>query len=225
MIERLAVIFPAAGRAVRYGRNKLLEPLAGQPVMARALRPFLTRSDVTSIVIACDDPQPLRSAIETDDRIVFCAGGDTRAHSVRSALSVVAENVDWVAVHDAARPLVGAELIERTLAAAKQHGAAAPALAVHLTIKQADGPLPAPVQLTLDRTRLFAMQTPQIMRRRDLARAFDQCPIPLEQVTDDAQLLDLIGLPVWLVEGEERNVKITTPMDLRLAELILQDGM
>jgi 2-C-methyl-D-erythritol 4-phosphate cytidylyltransferase len=222
MTDSLAVVIPAAGRARRFGRDKLFENLAGQTVISRALAPFLHRSDVTRIIIATDQPDTFRTVF-SDPRIVFQPGGESRAHSVRSALLAVPNDVEWIAVHDAARPLVDDALIDRTLSAAKRHGAAVPALSVHLTIKQAAGPLPAKVRQTLDRTQLFAMQTPQIMRRCDLVRAFDQCPIPLDQVTDDAQLLELIGLPVWLVEGDPRNIKITTPMDLRLAELMLCD--
>ena len=129
---------------------------------------------------------------------------------------------DAIAVHDAARPLVSQGLIGRVLSAAFEHGAAAAALPVHLTIKQAIGPLPAPVQRTLPRHQLWAMQTPQIMRQSDLLEAFDACPIPLSEVTDDVQLLELAGKPVWLVEGEERNLKITTAMDLQMAESLVK---
>jgi 2-C-methyl-D-erythritol 4-phosphate cytidylyltransferase len=87
-----------------------------------------------------------------------------------------------------------------------------------LTIKQATGPLPAKVQQTLPRSTLWAMQTPQIVRRIDLFEAFDRCPIPLEEVTDDVQLLELIGKDVWLIPGQEQNLKITTAMDVHLAE-------
>ncbi len=131
------------------------------------------------------------------------------------------ESIEWVAIHDAARPLVSAALITRTLEAAVRHGAAVPALPVTLTVKQADGPLPARVQRTLPRATLWAMQTPQVMRRRDLLAAFAACPIPLDQVTDDVQVLELNGQDVWLVDGEERNLKITTAIDLHIAETIL----
>jgi 2-C-methyl-D-erythritol 4-phosphate cytidylyltransferase len=125
-------------------------------------------------------------------------------------------------VHDAARPLVSQELIDRTLAAAVEHGAAAPAMPVQLTIKQATGPLPAKVQQTVPRNELWALQTPQIVRRETLLRAFEECPYPLEHVTDDLQLLELCGQAAWLVPGDERNIKITTPQDLMLAELLLR---
>ena len=93
---------------------------------------------------------------------------------------------------------------------------------VALTIKQADGPLPAKVRATVPRHTLWAMQTPQAMRREDILAAFSACSLPLDQVTDDAQLLELASRDVWLVEGEERNLKITTRTDLQIAELILR---
>jgi 2-C-methyl-D-erythritol 4-phosphate cytidylyltransferase len=91
---------------------------------------------------------------------------------------------------------------------------------VHLTIKQATGPLPARVTKTIPRNELWAMQTPQIARRAALLEAFERCPLPLEQITDDMQLLELAGHEVWLVQGEERNLKITTPIDLDLARVL-----
>jgi 2-C-methyl-D-erythritol 4-phosphate cytidylyltransferase len=133
----------------------------------------------------------------------------------------VPETFEWVAVHDAARPLVTGELVRRTLAAARQYGAAVPALPITLTVKQAKGPLPAVVERTIPRQALWAMQTPQVMRRADLLAAYAACPVPLGEVTDDAQLLELAGREVWLVDGEERNLKVTTAADLRLAELWL----
>jgi 2-C-methyl-D-erythritol 4-phosphate cytidylyltransferase len=155
-------------------------------------------------------------------QIAMVPGGTNRAESVRAALRLVAKDVEYVAVHDAARPLVSRELIDRTLEAAVQHGAAAPALPVNLTVKQADGPLPAKVQRTAPRAQLWAMQTPQIIRRDWLVAAFEECVYPLDQVTDDLQLLELMGRDAWLVAGDESNLKITTPVDLRLAEQSLR---
>ena len=214
-----ALILPAAGRSVRYGgpRNKLLEPLAGVPVIARAVAPFLTRADLAAVLVPCSDAPGLADALPADPRVSCCPGGPTRAHSVFEALRRVPDTVDWVAVHDAARPLTSPSLIDATLAAARRYGAAVPALPVALTIKQADGPLPAKVDRTVPRHALWAMQTPQVMRRADLLDAYARCPIPLDQVTDDVQLLELAGHDVWLVPGEERNLKMTTAVDLHLA--------
>jgi 2-C-methyl-D-erythritol 4-phosphate cytidylyltransferase len=214
-----AVILPAAGSSTRYGgpRNKLHEILDGATVLDRSIAAFQSRGDVACIII------PTRGSVEiTGDKVRVCDGGPSRAHSVLSALRQVPADIEWVAVHDAARPLVAQSLIDRTLAAAIEHGAAVPALPVHLTIKQATGPLPAKVERTIPRQTLWAMQTPQIMRRTALLDAMIHCPIPLEQVTDDVQLIELAGGEVWLVDGDESNLKITTAIDLKIAEMHLR---
>ena len=222
-----ALILPAAGSSTRFGgpKNKLLEEVAGIPVLVRSLRVFLDRRDVAQIVIPTQAhlleaaPASLRECL-ADPRVLLCAGGTSRADSVRKAVMQVDAGIEWVAVHDAARPLVSTGLIDRALAAAVDHGAAVPAMPVPFTIKQATGPLPARVERTLPRHTLWAMQTPQIMRRAALLSAFESCPLPLEQVTDDVQLIELAGGEVWLVPGEERNLKITTQTDLNIAEQI-----
>jgi 2-C-methyl-D-erythritol 4-phosphate cytidylyltransferase len=230
-MPQLAVILPAAGSSTRFGgtTSKLYAPLAGRAVLLRSFDAFLDRSDVAMIVIPTrlnadaqiDAPDEIQGSLR-HAKVRLCAGGACRAQSVRNALAVIPPSIEWVAVHDAARPLVSQELIDRVLAAAMEHGAAVPALPVHLTIKQALGPLPAKVQRTLPRDQLWAMQTPQIMRQSALLEAFDRCPMSLDQITDDVQLLELAGHDVWLVAGEERNLKITTKADIHLAEFLLQ---
>jgi 2-C-methyl-D-erythritol 4-phosphate cytidylyltransferase len=217
-MQRFAVIIPAGGSSTRFGRDKLMEPLAGMPVLMHTLRAF-QRKDVAAIVVATP-----KDGLIADGPFQTCAPGASRAGSVLNALKMVGEEIEWVAVHDAARPLVSQELIDRTFAAAIQYGAAVAALPVTLTVKQAEGPLPAKVQRTLPRQSLWAMQTPQVMRRADLLDAYARCPLPLEQITDDMQLLELAGREVWLVPGEERNIKITTWQDVLLAEAILKYG-
>lgn len=231
MAEPFAVILPAAGRSARFGggRDKLFEQLRGAPVVARSAEMFLARPDVGCLVIPTNQRERIESILPSpspsgpDPRVIFCEGGPSRAESVRSALRHMPERFAWVAVHDAARPLVSGSLIDRTFAAARKYGAAAPAMPVPLTVKQAAGPLPARVERTIPRHTLWSMQTPQAMRRADLLAAYERCPIPLADVTDDTQLLELAGRDVWLVPGEERNLKITTANDLRLAEILLAE--
>jgi 2-C-methyl-D-erythritol 4-phosphate cytidylyltransferase len=220
----LAVILPAAGRSVRFGggRDKLLELVGGIPVIVRAVQAFLDREDVALIVLPTNQRERF-TPLFTDPRILFCEGGDSRAASVLSALRQIPSTLEWVAVHDAARPLVSQTLIDRTKQAAQQHGAAVPAMPITLTVKQARGPLPARVERTIPRQNLWAMQTPQIMRRLDLLAAYETCRMPLAEITDDAQLLELAGRAIWLVEGEEHNLKVTTAADIRLAELWLSN--
>lgn len=213
----VAVLIPAGGSSVRFGANKLTTMLRGKSVLTRSIEAFVDRNDVSSVIVASTNtPVEL-----THPKLRVCAGGTCRAESVRSALREVPEQIEWVAIHDAARPLVSQELITRVFDAARQHGAAGPAMPVALTIKRAATSLPARVEATVPRAHLWAMQTPQVMRRVDLIRAFDECPIPLGEVTDDLQLLELVGISATLVQGEERNLKVTTPIDLKLAEMIL----
>jgi 2-C-methyl-D-erythritol 4-phosphate cytidylyltransferase len=223
-MPNFSVILPAAGISARFGadRDKLLEPLNGDSVIARSVHAFLDRRDVVQVIIPTRRPDLLAPALPSDTRLSFCLGGSSRAESVRSGMKRVNDAVEWVAVHDAARPLISQELISATLAAAVEHGAAVAAMPLALTVKQAGESLPSKVIRTIPRQDLWSMQTPQIMRRADLDEAFQRCPIPLDQVTDDVQLVELIGKDVWLVPGETRNIKITTPLDLRLAELILK---
>lgn len=229
-----AVILPAAGASTRFGPrpNKLFAPLRdGLPVIACTLEKFLARNDVEVIIVATppggfrssNDHPALRQAL-ANPRVHRCEGGASRAQSVRNALAEVPAGVEWVAVHDAARPLLPTAVIDRTLEAAVRYGAAIPALAVVSTMKQADGPLPAKVQRTVPRHTLWAVQTPQVMRRAALESAYAACPVPLDQVTDEAQLLELAEQDVWLVQGDERNIKITTPDDLHAARAFLDQA-
>jgi 2-C-methyl-D-erythritol 4-phosphate cytidylyltransferase len=223
-----AIILPAAGRSVRFngGGSKLLADLGGQPVLLRSLNAFLQRSDIAWIGVALgDEDHAARKLIESanDPRLAICPGGTCRSDSVRQVLKQLPEMFEWVGVHDAARPLVSQPLIDRVLNAARAHGAAAPATPLHSTIKQAQGPLPARIQSTLPRSQLWAMQTPQIMRRIDLLDAYARCTIPLDRMTDDIQMVESTGRDTWLVEGEESNIKITTIQDLRLAHALIDD--
>jgi 2-C-methyl-D-erythritol 4-phosphate cytidylyltransferase len=216
-----AVILPAAGTSTRFGANKLTAPLNGTPVIARSIAAFIDRTDVAEVIIATRDRAALEAALPAailnHAKLRWSGGGETRAHTVQQAAE--STQMEWIAVHDAARPLVSQSLIDRVFAAALANGAAAPALAVHLTIKQATGPLPARIERTIPRQSLWAMQTPQAMRRQDLLDAYAAVTLPLDQITDDVQLLELVNKPVMLVNGEEANLKITTPLDLRIASL------
>lgn len=226
-----AIILPAAGASTRFGASsKLLAPLVGGPVLEHTLEFWIRHPDLELLVM------PVRSSGEVmsseypelwklmdNPRIRRCPGGSSRAQSVRNALAEIPDSIEWVVVHDAARPLVTTDLFDRTFKAAIRHGAAIPAIPVFSTVKQAIGPLPAQVERTVSRETLWAIQTPQIMRHEALAAAFAACPIPLEQVTDEAQLLELAGQEVWLVAGDPRNIKITTPDDLRIARMYIEE--
>ncbi len=217
----VGVILPAAGRSVRFGSDKLRAVVGGRRVIDRTIDVFLGHAQVGTIVVVTNDS----TLIDVDGyaegvRIRVVTGGSNRAESVRCGLRALPESIEWALIHDAARPLLSVSLIDDVLRAARKYGAAAPAMPVALTVKRAVR-VPGPIEQTVPREHLWAMQTPQIARRADLLEAFDRCPIPTDQVTDDLQLLELIGRPSHLVPGDERNLKLTTPIDLQLAELLL----
>ena len=221
---RFSIILPAGGNSSRFGSDKLTATLGGVPVITRTVSLFAGRDDVGEIIIATNrraELEPFCKIGESGQRkaIRWAPAGGCRAETVLRGVELASG--DWIAIHDAARPLTPAACIDRVFAAALEHGAAAPALPVKLTIKQAAGPLPALAVRTLARQALCEMQTPQAMCRADLLAAYQRCALPLAEVTDDAQLLEQIGLPVMLVMGDERNIKLTTAADLQAAELLL----
>ncbi len=235
-MEQFAILIPAAGRSSRFAvaQNKLHSLINTKSVLARSIEAFLGRSDVAEVVVAVSDDQSVDEArpklpsdvlrlIEGNERITLCAGGECRAKSVRNALQAIRSNASWVAVHDAARPLVTSQLIDRVFTCAVQRGAAAPAVPVKYTVKLAGTTLPSKIERTIPRENLWLMQTPQAARRSDLLDAYEACPLPLESITDDVQLLELAGRPVWLTEGDEQNVKITTLLDLEFARHVAAD--
>lgn len=236
----IALIITAAGASRRFASaghhgDKLSVRLGEQSVLARSIAAFDDVPGITERLVAIsptlagDSPlgrevaQLRHSPVGHRVRFVPC-GGASRAHTVANAIVSLVKPADFVAIHDGARPLVSRELIARVIAAAIEQGAAAPAVAITSTIKLADASLPSRVQKTIPRSNLWAMQTPQIIRRSTLLDAITRCPAPLDQVTDDLQLLELVGEAAMLVPGEERNLKITTQLDLHLARLLLAGG-
>lgn len=218
-----AVIVPAAGRGERLGPGapKALRTLAGQPILLHAVRNLATARDIDVIVVAVpedavDESRALLAGIELPITIV--SGGETRQDSVARALLALAPEVDVVLVHDAARPLVPADVVDR-VAAAVRGGAQAviPTLGVVDTIKEVDDD--GVVRLTLDRSRLRAVQTPQGFARDVLQQA--HASSDGGDATDDAGMVERMGVAVRTVAGHEEAFKITRPIDLVLAEAIL----
>lgn len=223
---RCAALVAAAGSSSRMGGvNKLLEPLDGVPVLIRTLTALQQAAQVDEIVIAAREEDLVEiSRLCHTYGISKCTkvvrGGESRAHSVLLAALEASGDAELLAVQDGARPLVTPELIGQVITAAARCGAAAPAVPVKDTVKavREDGA----VERTLERSALRAVQTPQVFEA-DLLKAALQAAleggIP---VTDDCSAVERLGKVVFLVEGDEENLKITTPVDLILAEAILQ---
>jgi 2-C-methyl-D-erythritol 4-phosphate cytidylyltransferase len=228
-MARFAVIIPAAGRSSRFGgmEKKPFVSLDGQPVWQRSAKLFWAREDVSKVylVLAPEDRDDFLARfahlLAFNGNVQLVAGGAERFESVANALALVPEDVPLVAVHDAVRPLVTAELVERVLRAAEEHGAAMPAVPVADTLKQVD-PATNVITGTVPRAGVWQAQTPQVFRRDWLAEAYAQRSSLAVPVTDDAQLIEALGHRVVVVTGSVTNFKITTKEDLELADAILK---
>ncbi len=215
----------AAGRGERLGldRPKALVPLRGRPMLEYSLEALRAVAEIERIVVAL----PAEALDAVADDIVAVAGGVQRSHSVRAALAAApGEPGDAVIVHDAARPLVTTELFAQALdalARAPDADAVIAAAPVTDTIKEVAGDGRS-VARTLDRARLWAVQTPQVFRRAALERVLgDASDELLAQATDDAWLIERAGGTVHVLGSDSGNLKVTTAHDLRVAELLLTE--
>lgn len=224
---RCTTLVAAAGSSTRMGGiNKLLQPLDGVPVLVRTLTALQRAGRIDEIVVAAREEDVVEiSRLCRTYGITKCAkvvrGGESRTHSVLLAALEARPDAELLAVQDGARPLVTPELIDAVAEAAARTAAAAPAVPVKDTVKvvRADGT----VDRTLDRDALRAVQTPQIFEASILKAALQSALEAGAAVTDDCSAVERLGKRVYLVEGDEENLKITTPVDLLLAEAILKD--
>lgn len=207
----------AAGRGERLGSPgpKAFVPCAGRPLYAWSLEALQSVPDLEHVVVA------LPPGVMAPHGTIGVMGGAERSHSVRAALHAAPPS-DWVVVHDAARPMLEASTVQDCLdtLAEMDCDAAIAASPVADTIKEGSGEV---VLRTLDRTHLWAIQTPQAFRRDALERALGLGDAALAAATDDASLIESFGGEVRLVPSPRANFKVTGPEDLRLAELILRD--
>ncbi|MDR0434950.1 MAG: 2-C-methyl-D-erythritol 4-phosphate cytidylyltransferase [Gracilibacteraceae bacterium] len=222
-----AAIIPAAGRGLRLSRpvNKLFLPLGGVPVIVRVLRVFESCGLVGAVLVAAAaaDAAELRRLIKTYDlrKPELVPGGAERQFSVGNALRALDPSVRRVVVHDGARPLLTEPNLAAFLRASRGMAAAVAALPVSDTIKETDGQ--GRVKRTLPRRDLCAVQTPQVFARDLLTAAHEAAAAAGDGVgTDDAALVERWGGSVCLLPGWEENIKITTEIDLLLAETILR---
>ncbi|HEU4658311.1 MAG TPA: 2-C-methyl-D-erythritol 4-phosphate cytidylyltransferase [Capillimicrobium sp.] len=208
----------AAGRGERLGAPgpKAFVMLGDRPLYAWSLEALRAAPSVTQVVVAV----PAGSEAEIDGALAV-AGGASRSESVRNALAAAPAADDVVVVHDAARPLLDAGLVERCVAGLEGFDAVVAAAPVTDTIKRAGGD--HVVRETLDRSALWAVQTPQVFRREALERALAQPSEVLAAATDDAGLVEALGGRVGVVPSARENLKVTTPIDLRVAELLLDE--
>ena len=218
----LSAIIVAAGSSTRVGFDKLFAILAGRPVIEYSIEAFERTRCVDEIIVVGRETtmDSLRPLITQFQKLrVVLPGGNRRQDSVRAGLDAISKT-DFIAVHDAARPLITAKEIERVFAAAVEHGAAALAVPVRETLKIADSN--QCVIGSIDRENVFAMQTPQIFARKILVEAYNRVAKDSFAITDEVSAVQHAGGQAMIVRAEDHNPKITFPNDLALAELILR---
>jgi 2-C-methyl-D-erythritol 4-phosphate cytidylyltransferase len=221
-MNTISIILPAAGTGSRFGagENKIFKRLDAEPIFLKTCRRFARRDDVGQLLLVVSDSDAERLQTEFGQDLIqlgiqLIEGGATRTESVRNALAEIDEQAEWIAVHDAVRPCVPEADIEAVFAAAVEHGAALLAWPEHATLKEVDEA--GVVRRTVDRAGLWQAQTPQVFRADWLVEAYEAAG---ESGTDDAALVEAIGQAVHVVRGDPRNIKITTPRDLEIAEAV-----
>ncbi|MCH9625267.1 MAG: 2-C-methyl-D-erythritol 4-phosphate cytidylyltransferase [Chlamydiales bacterium] len=212
----LSVIFLAGGKGERMGTAlpKQYLPLKERPLVLHSLEVFFTLPEVDEVIVVCaPDYQHHFSSFP----VRFAQPGRRRQDSVYNGLLQTDKRAEWICVHDGARPFINRALVTQLLAAGKKTGAATLALPSKNTLKQCN--TEQLVEKTVDRSQIWEVQTPQLLKKQILIKGFAQAGTT--DVTDDVSLAELIGHPVQLVRGSDHNIKITTPQDLVFAEWLL----
>jgi 2-C-methyl-D-erythritol 4-phosphate cytidylyltransferase len=242
---KVFVIIPAAGLGTRMAPvstaksrrktpSKQFKELGGVPILVRTLRKFVASPEVYEIIVALrqDEIAGFRTQLEKQfpeilgKRMQIVEGGEHRQNSVANALAAVAADPDdLVLVHDAVRPFITPEIIAEVITAAQKHGAAIAGWPAVDTVKQVDRTATgALITATIPRETIVMAQTPQGFRYSILKKAFDDAAADGFLGTDEASLIERAGQPVAVVMGSHRNIKITTPADMELAEFYLRSG-
>ena len=227
-----SAVIPASGLGKRLNspegfRGKAFARIAGEPLIGYTLRAFQDCSLVDEIILVVrrDEIGPARRLVQSGDFSKVTAitpGGEVRQDSVRNGLAEVSPDSRIIAIHDGARPLVTQATIASTIEAADTDGAAIAGVPVIDTVKSSlDGFF---VTSTLDRRTLYAVQTPQTFQRNIIMDAYDRAYADCYYGTDDASLVERLGIPVRIVPGSYENIKVTTPTDLRIAEALLRQS-
>ena len=223
-LKRCGAVIVAAGSASRMGGiDKVMAPLNGEPMIVRTVRAFQNCDAISEIVVVTREDLilPITSLCAQMDKVqAVVAGGSSRQESVHLGLNALSDKCKLAAIHDGARPLISWQVIDRVVRAANTYGAAAPAIPVKDTIKVVQGGI---VKETPDRASLQAVQTPQVFDFDILRGALKKAKQDGAQVTDDCSAVERMGMAVKIVEGEERNLKVTTPLDLKIAQLLLEE--
>ena len=218
-----AVIAAAGSSARCNGEDKLMYQISGKPVLAYTIEVFEKCDLVEEVIIVTMEEKLENIGKMCEDygynkvSLVLC-GGETRLESVLNGIYSSSKKSQLIAIHDGARPCLDLELLEKAIHKAVKYNATAPAVPITSTIKKVEDGI---IKETVDREGLVEIQTPQIFRAEIIKAALTNASKKSLKITDDCKAVELIGMPVYIVEGSRKNIKITTPEDLKLVELFL----
>lgn len=220
-----SVVIVAAGLSSRMGTDKMLMEVGGVPVLVRSVEAFQQAPSVAEVVVVTREelvPEAARLCQEfrLDKVSKVIRGGENRTQSARLGTLEARQDTPLIAIHDGARPFVSVQVIEDAIAQAAQNGAAAPAVPVKDTIKVAENGI---VTQTPGRASLYAVQTPQVFDASLIRAALQKALDDGTELTDDCAAVERLGMKVVLTPGDERNIKLTTPADLRIGEALLSE--
>jgi len=224
-MKKTAFIIAAAGSASRMGRDKIFLSLGGCPAVAGPMLAAQRSEYVTEIIVAAKRSDvlafwDLAKTFGITKLKSVVTGGQTRQQSVAQALDQTDAEIELIAVHDGARPLVTTQLIDAVCAGAEQYGAAVPALAATDSLKEASDGF---VVRTADRDRFFSVQTPQVFDAGLYRGAMSVASSTQKDFRDDCQLFEFMGHPVFLSAGDPRNIKLTGPIDVAVAKILAEE--
>lgn len=222
-VKYCGAVIVAAGSATRMGGiDKVMAPLGGEPMVAKTIRAFQESPVISEIVVVTRQdliPRMEELCREFPKVIQVVPGGADRAASVEAGIGALSKKVKLIAIQDGARPLVSQPLIDRTVRAAHSFGAAVPGIPVKDTIKSENKGF---VGETIPRETLRAIQTPQVFDEALIRGALKKANRENLPITDDSSAVELLKMSVKMVEGEEKNIKITTPLDLEIARVFME---
>jgi len=224
---KVAVIIAAGGKGVRMGAKvpKQFLHLHDTPIIIHTIRKFAGCSEIQKIILVVPENEVaetefLVSKWNISEKVKVIRGGETRQHSVWQGLNRVPNKTEIVMVHDGVRPFISQEIINTCIREAGEWGAVITAVPVSDTVKEV---INHTVRTTLDRSILWRVQTPQCFQKRVLIEAYKKAWEENRTATDDSALVEQMGQPVRVIQGEERNIKITSPEDLKIAEKLVEE--
>ncbi len=227
-MKNTIAIIPAAGSASRMGFDKTTSKLNGIPLLARTIQAISSAESISGIIVAVPSEKITKVTKDIVDKynlnkvMKVVTGGNTRTETVWNALQAIEHPAEIVVIHDGARPFISTDIIEKSIKAAKQFGGAIVATKVIPTIKEVNSK--KEIHRTIDRSKLWAAATPQVFRYEEFLEAYKDFlkeRIDYKNITDDAQIFELFGKTVKIVEGDCENIKITTPFDWKTAEMLV----